>query len=88
MKMQRDKRYYTTIKTRRCFFWKNIYFQLDIYKSPNNLKLKDLILLEAYSTHCGNEMFGKLPPFLEINGEVTNDNSFKLSNLSLKSIKN
>lgn len=31
---QRDWRHFTIEKTRRCFLWDNLYFQMDIYRKP------------------------------------------------------
>lgn len=32
---QRDGNHYTVSKTRRCFMWDNMYFQMDIYQKPS-----------------------------------------------------
>lgn len=35
---QRDGKHYTVRKTRRCFIWENMYFQMDIYQKPSTEK--------------------------------------------------
>lgn len=84
MLAQRDDRHLTVYKTRRCFLWENMYFQMDIYKSPCNQRCEGLILLETYTTLKINEFKVKLPQFLTIVKEVTKDPSFSMYNLSSK----
>ena len=45
---------------------------------------KGLILLETYTTKVGEDL--KLPDFLEVEKEVTDDPSYSMFNLSLKDI--
>lgn len=85
MLAQRDDTHLTVYKTRRCFLWDDIYFQMDIYKNPCNQRCEGLILLEAYTTLNSKEFAPKLPKFLKIVKEVTNDPSYSMYNLSSKS---
>jgi hypothetical protein len=84
MLAQRDDSHSTVYKTRRCFIWENMYFQMDIYKSPCNQRCEGLILLETYTTAKSRELIDKLPLFLTIVKEVTNDPSYSMYNLSSK----
>lgn len=77
---QRDHSHYTVHKQRRCFLWQNFYFQLDKYLKPCSPKCDDLILLETYTTLPSSQV--KLPPFLEIIRDVTDDPEFSMFNLS------
>ncbi|RWS07739.1 uncharacterized protein B4U79_14730 [Dinothrombium tinctorium] len=81
---QRDDSHYTVYKLRRCFIWGDTYFQMDIYKTPCHSRCKGLILLEMYTSLKGDDLKKRLPPFLEIEKEVTGDPSFSMYNLSLK----
>ena len=65
-------------KTRTCFLWKNKYFELDGFIDPN----KDLQLLEI-ELDSDDEKF-ELPPFIEIDKEVTGDKSYTNSYLAKK----
>lgn len=80
--MQRDENHETINKIRRCFLWKNQYFQMDIYQEPFPEKCKGLILLETYTTKTADELH--LPDFLEVVKEVTDDPNYSMFNLSLK----
>ncbi|CAG7723424.1 unnamed protein product [Allacma fusca] len=84
MLAQKDHKHMTVCKTRRCFLHNDQYFQLDIYKQPSHPRCKGLILLETYSTVSGNELYNRLPLFLNIVKEVTGDASYSMFNLSLK----
>lgn len=79
---QRDDHHVTIHKKRRCFLWNSQYFQMDIYTDPCTGSCKDLILLETYTTKIGDAL--KLPDFLEIIKEVTEDPCYSMFNLSLK----
>ncbi|GAB6029835.1 TRPL translocation defect protein 14 [Chamberlinius hualienensis] len=81
---QCDEHHYTIYKRRRCFLWNNQYFQLDIYKEPCHPRCKGLMLLETYTTIVGEELASKIPNFLTVEKEVTNDPAFSMYNLSLK----
>lgn len=84
MLAQRDDSHWTVYKSRRCFLWENDYYQMDIYKTPCHPRCEGMILLETYTTASGAELLNKLPPFLDIQREVTNDPSFSMYNLSCK----
>lgn len=75
---QRDDNHHTIYKTRRCFLWQQTYFQMDVYQAPRN----GLILLEAYTTLSGEALKAKLPTFLDIVREVTDDPEFSMWELS------
>ncbi|XP_041349503.1 TRPL translocation defect protein 14-like [Gigantopelta aegis] len=77
---QRDDRHATVYKTRRCFLWKNQYFQLDIYEEPYPPKCKGLMLLETYTA----QEHVSLPDFVTVNREVTDDLTYSMFTLSLK----
>ncbi|XP_033627670.1 TRPL translocation defect protein 14-like isoform X1 [Asterias rubens] len=77
---QREPTRYQVVKTRRCFVWNDQYFQMDIYREPDNDRCKDLVLLETYTTLKGNDL--KLPEFLKISKEVTADKDYSMFNLS------
>lgn len=72
---------YTIVKTRKCFVYNNHYFHLDIYESP----LAGLMLLETYSAMSAEEL--SLPPFLEIQKNITGDPRYSMYNLSRKDNK-
>lgn len=72
----------SVFKTRRCFMWKNQYFQLDIYKEPCHPRCKGLLILETYTTNTGDSM--ERPDFLDIVKEVTGDPLYSMFYLSLK----
>jgi CYTH domain-containing protein len=76
---QRDPNRHPIQKIRRCFHWHGHYFQLDMFKTPS--KHQDLLLLETYTTKNGEEL--KLPVFLEIVKEVTDDSGYSMYNLSV-----
>lgn len=84
MLSQRDVNHNTVFKIRRCFLWQNTYFQMDIYKAPVNELCFGLILLDTYTTLSGEALKAKLPNFLEITREVTNDPMYSMYNLSMK----
>jgi CYTH domain-containing protein len=68
-------------KTRRCFLWNRQYFQLDIYTGATD-KCSGLLLLETYTTKEGDDL--KLPDFLEVVKEVTDDPQYSMFQLSYK----
>lgn len=63
-------------KTRRCFTWRDQYYQLDIYTSPH----PGLMLLETYTPVPADEL--DLPDFLEIEENVTGKPEYSMFNLS------
>lgn len=67
-------------KDRICFLWKNQYFELDIIKSPG--KHAGKILLEIELTEDNEDV--KLPSFIKILKEVTDDPNYNNSSLALK----
>ncbi|KAF7495526.2 hypothetical protein SSS_06237 [Sarcoptes scabiei] len=81
---QRDDNHHTIYKIRRCFLWNRTYFQMDIYQAPRN----GLCLLEAYTTLSGEDLKTRLPKFLNINREVTNDPHFSMFELSKRIVSN
>jgi len=82
--VQEDPCHFLVYKTRRCFLWKNQYFQLDIYRDPCHSRCKGLMLLESYTTLKGDKLFGAMPTFLNLGPQVTGDPAFSMFNLSLK----
>ncbi|XP_071050312.1 TRPL translocation defect protein 14 isoform X2 [Onthophagus taurus] len=81
---QRDKSHLTVYKKRRCFLVNNQYFQLDVYQEPSHPRCRGLILLETYSALDEAILRKCLPPFLDIEKEVTGDPNYSMYNLSLK----
>ncbi|KAK3706344.1 hypothetical protein QZH41_018677, partial [Actinostola sp. cb2023] len=79
---QRDNARQSVYKKRRCFLWKNQYYQLDVYKEPCHSRCKGLILLETFTVKSGRDL--DLPSFLSIEKEVTNNPDFSMYHLSLK----
>lgn len=64
-------------KTRYCFVWKNLYFELDIYPFWD-----DKAILEIELTSENDEI--AIPDFISVIREVTNDKSFKNRSLALR----
>ncbi len=60
------------VKQRHVFLWNNVYYELDIIKSPNNSK--GLTLLEVELTGDNNHL--EIPDFIQIVKEVTGDKNF------------
>jgi len=81
---QSDPNHFGVWKTRRCFMWKNQYFQLDAYLQPSHPRCKGLMFLETYTPLSGQELRDRMPPFLNLGPEVTGDCAFSMFNLSLK----
>jgi len=81
---QENSSHFPVLKTRRCFMYKNQYFQLDIYKEPCHRRCKGLMLLETYTTKGNEDMPSCLPPFLNLGKLVTGDSAFSMFNLSLR----
>ncbi|UYV62207.1 unc-132 [Cordylochernes scorpioides] len=79
---QRDSTHHTIYKLRRCFIWNNIYFQLDVYKSPCIPRCQGLILLETYTTIPSEQLSSQLPPFLNVSKEITKDPNYSMHYLS------
>ncbi|KAH9394652.1 hypothetical protein TYRP_004707 [Tyrophagus putrescentiae] len=88
MLAQRSDSHYTIVKVRRCFLWQQVYFQLDIYQEPSTSRCSGLLILETYTTLSAEEITRKLPPFLSIIREVTNDSDYCTHSLALKSADN
>ena len=63
---QEDSNHFLVFKTRRCFLYRNQYFQLDIYKEPCHERCSGLMLLETYTTLSAEELKQRLPDFLNI----------------------
>lgn len=81
---QEDPHHYEVYKTRRCFLWKNQYYQLDIYGDPCHDRCKGMMLLETYTTLSADELKTRLPEFLKLGPEVTGEPAFSMYNLTLK----
>lgn len=77
-----DDNHLAVNKVRRCFLYKDKYFQLDIYKNPSLPRCDGLMLLQTWTTtQLGND---QLPGFLDVGDEVTGDSAFSMFNLSLR----
>lgn len=77
LKSQSDPERYPINKIRKCFIYKDRYFQLDYYKSPN----KGLVMLEGY-LDAESDFHSFIPTFLDV-VDVTNDKKYSMYNLSL-----
>lgn len=82
LRAQADPSRYVVRKKRRCFLFKDKYFQLDVYQAPH----KGLALLETYldydssfSPHLADK--SQLPDWLELK-EVTDNKEFSMFELS------
>ena len=79
---QRDPAHCPIIKKRRCFIWKERYYQIDLFESPN----PGLLLLEAYvvpsPSGATNGEYHDLPPFLTISKDVTGEKAYSMFHLS------
>lgn len=73
---QADPERVTVKKKRTCFLWENQYFELDLFLSPH----EGLVLLEAEIEEDDAEV--KLPPFLKIEREVTNEPEYANANIA------
>ncbi|XP_025190370.1 TRPL translocation defect protein 14-like [Melanaphis sacchari] len=79
----KDETHNPIYKKRRCFIYNNQYFQLDIYRKPCHKRCKGLILLETHSVLENQDLFDRLPKFLDIEAEVTDNAAYSMFNLSL-----
>ena len=70
-----DPSRHTLIKTRYCFFYKNQYFEMDIYPFSSDKAILEIELSSASDKP-------KLPDYLEIIKEVTSDPSYRNSALA------
>lgn len=59
----------TIVKSRFCFIYNNQYFELDVFKNPPSL-----CLLEIELTDVNDKV--EIPPFLDVAGEVTDDDRY------------
>ncbi|KAJ3365580.1 hypothetical protein GGF32_008713 [Allomyces javanicus] len=93
LKHQTDPSRHSIEKVRRCFLWENHYYQLDMFLSP----CPGLVLMEAYLAVPEREVGvdkvdglaaasvkNMLPPFIEIEREVTDEAEFSMFNLAKK----
>lgn len=62
-------------KHRHCFLWKDVYFELDVFQQPEGL-----VMLEVEVEGISKEL--ELPPFIEIEREVTGDPEYSNYNLA------
>ena len=76
-----DVSHYTIYKLRRCFEWRHLYYQLDIYQEPCSPRCKGLAIL---ATHCMDQDL-LIPDFIEIEREITDDPYYSIFNLSSSS---
>jgi CYTH domain-containing protein len=73
---QSDPRYKPVMKLRRCFLHNDLYFQLDIYQSPQ----EGLVLLEGYFG-IDDPVEQLAPDWMQLE-EVTNQSKFSMAELS------
>jgi CYTH domain-containing protein len=82
LKEHADPRRTSTFKKRRCFFYEQQYFHLDLFLQPMPQGFNSLTILETYTTNFTNDF--RLPTFLKIEKEITNDQRYSLFTLSVK----
>ncbi|KAL7346173.1 AAA domain-containing protein [Encephalitozoon intestinalis] len=75
--LKRDPGHNCLIKKRRCFVWKGIYYQLDLFESPYS----GLTLLEVYTPKLLDNR-SAIPPFICVEREVTEDEDYSMHKLS------
>lgn len=73
-----DTRLHAIAKTRYCFVWNNLYFELDVYPF-----WKDKAILEIELTSENQEI--NIPDFIEVIEEVTENENYKNHSLAEKS---
>lgn len=78
-----DANHWTIYQKRRCFIWHHRYYRMDIYEEPCNPSCRGLIILSTRTS----EKDLLLPEFLEIEREITDDQSYSMFNLSMKENK-
>jgi len=71
----------TIQKERYCFVYNSQYFELDVFLAPR--RLKGLCLLEIELTEENDQV--ELPPFIQVEREVTDEAAYKNYELSKKS---
>ena len=49
LQAQLDPAHWPVFKIRRCFLWNDMYFQLDMYKTPCPVACEGLCILELYT---------------------------------------
>lgn len=76
---QRDPNHISAIKTRTCFTWDGNHYYIDKYERPCFTKTNGLMLMECYSTK-GADL--KLPDFLVVDREVTQDDMYSMFHLT------
>jgi hypothetical protein len=79
---KKDESHFSIRKKQQCFLWNSQDFQLDIYQEPCHPRCQGLMILKTYTTLQGDDL--KLPSFLEITREVTDDRHFSMHYLSAK----
>lgn len=76
-------------KERRCFMFGKQYFHIDIYTEPlpPSCKGQPLMILETYTTApIGDKIEPALPPFMDIEREITGDSQYSMYNIARKNI--
>jgi len=69
------------VKERICFFWKNQYFELDIYKGQN--QGISILKVEPVETPDGKAEID-IPPFISVSEDITNNPQYNERNMALK----
>lgn len=69
------------VKERICFFWKNQYFELDIYKGHN--QGISILKVEPVETPDGKAKID-IPPFITVSENITDNPDFNERNMALK----
>lgn len=80
-----DSSHWTVYQRRRCFLWNRRYFRIDQFEEPCNPSCRGLIIL---STRAVGDDSLKLPSFIKIEKEISDEPYYSMFNLSLKSLPN
>uniref|UniRef100_A0A915D890 Uncharacterized protein n=1 Tax=Ditylenchus dipsaci TaxID=166011 RepID=A0A915D890_9BILA len=81
----KDKSRVTLHKKRRCFNFGNEYFNLDIFVEPLPPAChgQHLMILETYTTIPKDDPSFVLPPFLEVDREITGEQQYSMYSMSM-----
>jgi len=77
-----DPNHWTIYQRRLCFIWKSRYYRIDFYEEPCAPSCRGLIILSTRTSHL--DLDTSMPPFLEIDKEITEESNYSMFNLSMK----
>ncbi len=81
-----DQSHWTIYQRRRCFIWHRRYYRIDMFEEPCNPACRGLIIMSTRAMDKNDELV--LPPFLNVEKEITSDSNYSMFNLSLKTKSN